>query len=674
MVNRMIMQKYNDRNPGEKRQSSWATLAPLLLVFIVLSFDVEANGAPPWIQKKVHVVVQDQPLQQFLTRLFTASAIKVVLSAQIQGQVSGEFNAVPQKIFADLSKAYDLLAYFDGDRMYISTINEIETKSITVGKNQVDRVMKSLVTMDLSDRRQSIKVEADKGIIKVRGISAFVRDVSNTITSLSQPVKKALYRPKKTIVQAPTAPQPQKPQIIFKSFPLQYATAADVSYQQNGQEIIIPGVASLLKNMLGDSQSLRTSQIRASLPDNTLPGLRGKGLKTYPEHQQNHGSLRQAGLQVGIANEPVFSVSANAQSRANIVRVEADRNLNSVIVKGYADSMPVYADLIQQLDKEPQLVEIQVTIIDIDKNKLQDIGLDWRYQNDRTSTRFGGGNPVDSDGGLGGLLLNTVLGDSRRFFASIRALAENGSARVVSRPQVLTLSNLEAVLQNDQSFFVRVAGNEEVDLFNVSAGTSLRVVPQVVGGANERKIRLLVTIEDGTVVPGAVVDDIPVVENSSLSTQAIIYDGEDLLLGGLVRETTRKNDSKVPVLGDIPAVGNLFKRTSTTRARTERLFLISPRIVNNQRHHSRRQSKPINPDRLPIRRQNNADKLANGVEHYSDRQLLSSISPVYNDPVYYNERDRYSRKTNKIYNYQELQGSRRNSQYNREDRDVGHAR
>ena len=208
--------------------------------------------------------------------------------------------------------------------------------------------------------------------------------------------------------------------------------------------------------------------------------------------------------------------------------------------------------------------------------RLRDLGVDWSYQSDDTQAQLGGGAVLQQDGGL---LLNTVLGDPRRFFASINALAESGSAQVVSRPQVLTLSNLEAVLQTDQSFFVRVAGNEEVDLFNVSVGTSLRVVPNVVGSKDDPQIRLLVTIEDGEIEPDFAVDNIPIVERSSLSTQAIIFNGESLLIGGLVRDSTSTDTTKVPLLGDVPAVGRLFKRTVELETSTERLFLISPRIV-----------------------------------------------------------------------------------------------
>ena len=516
----------------------------------------------------------------------TASAIKPSIPI-----ISGRFNANPEKVFNDIVKAYDLLPYYDGHAMHISLGSEVQSRSIKVNKSKINKVIIALSKQNLIGEHQSIQVLSKQGLIKVRGAKQFIYDAEEIINNIQG--KRKISRKgqfKKVVNRKSILPAAKKNDIVFKTFSLKYASAADVSYYQNGKEVVIPGVVTLLRNMVGDGSSLSgvsNSSVGLSQPDrHTVPGLRGQGLQQF---EVNAGGKKDA--QVRPANYTNTQkiglnqsmVQASPSGRGSFVKIEAERNLNAVIVRDYADAMPLYESLIQQLDQEPQLVEIQVTIIDVDKNKLQDIGFDWSYNGSRNDARFGGGNVFDFQGENGGILLNTVIGDARQLFARIRALAENGSAKVVSQPQVITVSNLEAVLQNDQSFYVRVAGNEEVDLFNVSAGTSLRVLPNIVGDKSDPKIRLLVTIEDGVIVPNVSVDDIPVVERSSLSTQAIIYNGENLLLGGLVRESKSTNTSKVPVLGDVPVVGNLFKRTNENESRTERLFLISPRIVNNQR-------------------------------------------------------------------------------------------
>ncbi len=98
------------------------------------------------------------------------------------------------------------------------------------------------------------------------------------------------------------------------------------------------------------------------------------------------------------------------------------------------------------------------------------------------------------------------------------------------------------------------------------------------GDATAPQIRLRVAIEDGS-LSAQTVDDIPIVDRATLNTQAVIHDGQSLLLGGLVRDEMIKDTTKVPLLGDVPGIGRLFRRTTEVKASQERLFLISPRIV-----------------------------------------------------------------------------------------------
>ena len=173
-------------------------------------------------------------------------------------------------------------------------------------------------------------------------------------------------------------------------------------------------------------------------------------------------------------------------------------------------------------------------------------------------------------------------GSAGQFFARIRAMQAEGSARVVSSPQVVTLSNVEAVFDNSSTFYVRVAGRDEVDLFDVTAGTTLRVTPHVFREDDTTRIKLLVQVEDGA-LSAQTVDTLPVVERSGINTQALISEGESLLIGGMVRDASRIGEDKIPFLGDLPIIGNAFKTRNNSSARVERLFLITPRLASPTR-------------------------------------------------------------------------------------------
>lgn len=523
---------------------------------------------PKWPQEKLNIQVQEQPLKKFLSDFFAAIEMKVLVSESVSGRISGKFDDLPEKLFEDVVKAYGLLPYYDGAVTHISLATDVQSRVFELSSAQLDQVLKSLITHGLSDRYQSVHVIRAENLIKVRGAPEFILEVERFVNAaLPKPMKSAVFS------QLPVhATQPSN-ELEFRTFALQYASASDVTLVQGGREFTIPGVASILRSIVGDGQSPTITSMRfgPSGPAR-VPGLRQKSA-TLPPTTDADVRLDQ---QVDTSQ---LSSGGVTTDRPFVARIEAERNLNAVIVRDYADAMPVYEQLILQLDQEPLLVEIQVTIIDIDKSELNDLGVDWQYSDSRTQAQFGGGEVVDQNGGL---LLNTVLGDSGRFLSRVNALAVTGSADVVSRPQVLTLSNLEAIVASDQSFFVRVAGNEDVDLFNVTVGTTLRVIPSIVGSKDDPQIRLLVSIEDGSLTPEAV-DEIPIIDKSTLSTQAIIYDGESLLLGGLVRNSTTSDTTKVPVLGDLPLLGRIFRRKTDVTTSTERLFLITPQLVHGSR-------------------------------------------------------------------------------------------
>lgn len=537
-----------------------STLAWLVLICAAnLLHPSRSNSAEPsWPDRSLTLEAQDQPLSEFLRGLFRSAGLRAEPSDRLSGRISGRFEDSPERIFADVVKAYDLVQYYDGAVMHVANAEEIESKSIRVRADEIDRVARILSARDPGDSHHSIDVSREASVIKVRGTPAFVRDIEQLI---------AQSTPQRGRSPQPTPSTP--PALTFRTFQLKYASAADQTFYQNGQEMKIPGVVTMLRAMTGIGGSIMsTPGSPESRRGQNVPSVRGQGLRRFDREQRDD---RHDSRERDSARETTGYVS----DRDSAVRIEADPNLNTVMVRDYADSMRMYEDLIAQLDREPQLIEIQVTIIDVDKSKLHELGFDYRFNDGRNDISAGGGNPGPQNGGL---LLNTVLGDAGNFLARINALARNGSAQVVSRPQVLTLSNLEAILATDQSFFVRVAGDEEVDLFDVSVGTSLRVVPSVAGNAASPQIRLRVAIEDGS-LSEQTVDNIPIVDRATLNTQAVIYDGQSLLLGGLVRDEMTKDTTKVPFLGDVPGIGRLFRRDSEVKATQERLFLISPRIV-----------------------------------------------------------------------------------------------
>ncbi|MDT9000941.1 type III secretion system outer membrane ring subunit SctC [Paucibacter sp. APW11] len=529
---------------------------------------------------------REQPIEQFLQNLFSASEIPVVISGAVQGQVNGRFEGTPARLLRDLSRAYNLLPYYDGGVLHISPAAETQTRSYLLAPAVASQVLHAAETLALPDARNTLRQGSD-GALQAIGARRFVQQIDELVRQVRPAAASGTANP--------WAPAQQQPLPDYRIFYLRYAWAQDVPMSFAGQQSTLPGVASILRSLVGQGKSGRS----APMPD----PARAQGsqrLRSSPARSSTLGfndeplprgaeTLVAALNQAGYAPTPSGDVAEAAPAEFS-PRIEADPRLNAVIVRDLPERLDRYAALIKALDVEPQAVEIEATIIDINTDRLRELGVAWRYNHGNSSLMLGKGDASDlalngrsdvTPSARGGTL-SAVLGDRYPFVARINALQSDGAAKVLSSPQVVTLSNVEAVFDNSSTYYVRVAGREDVDLFNVSAGTRLRVTPHVFREGDETpRIKLLVQIEDGGLT-GQSVDQLPIVERSGINTQALISEGQSLLIGGMVRDSANAGVDKIPLLGDLPGIGGLFRSQRKGSQRIERMFLITPRLATPQ--------------------------------------------------------------------------------------------
>lgn len=534
------------------------SLGPLFLLLALLFPQPAQSADVPGLEQPVSLMPRDQAIGQFIKDLFSRIGVPVQIDESIRGTVNGDFNKSARAVFEDLMKSFQLTLYYDGAVAYVYPANDIVHKVVYMPGTVGQQVVSNAASMNLVDDNNLVEVSS-AGLI-VTGTQRFVEQVEELGDVLQQ-----------------GAPRSQ-PSDTYRVFSLRYAWADDVTMAVGGQEVVIPGVASLLRRLIepGSIAAPPPALTRQRLSP-TEPGLRGQGLQAVGK--------TQLGSDNATDDRNVQQLSPGGSTGST--RIVADSRQNAIIIRDQPGRMAGYEALVRSLDIEPQMVEIEATIIDMNTDRLLELGVNWRAQTNDFEALVGQGN-VTSDQSLQsqlsgfasvgrGGIVSLVLGDESEFISRVRALETQGAARIVSKPHVITLSNVEALLDTTSTFFVRVAGREEVDLFNVSVGTTLRVTPHVVDGADQTHIKLLVSVEDGSATDRTV-DQIPVVERSSINTQALMNVGESLLIGGLVREVTSNSTSKVPLLGSIPAIGALFRSNTKQSQRVERLFLITPRL------------------------------------------------------------------------------------------------
>jgi type III secretion protein C len=279
--------------------------------------------------------------------------------------------------------------------------------------------------------------------------------------------------------------------------------------------------------------------------------------------------------------------------------IQPDPRTNAILVRDLPEKMADYARLIATLDTRPQVLEISASIIDVTENALAQLGVDWRLHGSHIDLETGAGNlaqaafpgslnpsgfgtPTAGDSApattpTGGTLTAVLGGAGRYLLARVSALEQTSEARITASPKVATLDHVEAVMDNKTTFYVPVAGYQSADLYSVSAGTSLRVLPMVVP-EGDGGIRLTIHIEDGQLT-GQLVGQLPVVSNSEIDTEALIRNGESLLIAGYSVEQSTSGNTDVPLLSKLPVVGALFRNKQDQKQKFRRLFLLTPRIV-----------------------------------------------------------------------------------------------
>lgn len=543
-------------------------LQGLLLVIVLLFSMTKVYAGPiPNFDQEVSLTAREQPINTFMQELFGQIGVPVLLDTRIEGNINGRFSGTTaREVFDDLAKSFGLIAYYDGAVTYIYTANDMSQYFLSTPKHLNNQIVKGAYDLGLPDARNEIQPARGGGLV-VRGTKRFVEQIKELVFAAKNNTD---------FYQLPMS---------FKVFYLKYAWAQDVTVNFAGKQAVIPGVASTLRYLTDDNSAYLHAAQQSGGSDNanTSAGLRGQGLA-------NVNTEGRLGLDASAIPLPMMNAGALPGLGSSDVRIGVDPRLNAVIVRDSPDRMSRYKELIDALDVEPQMLEIEATIIDINTDRLRELGINWRSIRDNDQFLFGSGGGSDlalNEGqvitpqGLGGFA-SFVFGDRVKFITRINALETKGAARVVSSPHVLTLSNVEALFDTSSTFYVRLAGDEEVDLFNISVGTSLRVTPHVFKDNGTAKIKLLINIEDGQ-QEDQLVDNIPVLRKSLINTQALINANESVLIGGLVREASIDRVNKVPLLGDVPVLGNLFKSKEKRTERIERMFLISPRLVSPDR-------------------------------------------------------------------------------------------
>jgi type IV pilus assembly protein PilQ len=313
-------------------------------------------------------------------------------------------------------------------------------------------------------------------------------------------------------------------------------------------------------------------------------------------------------LSYAKAKDVIVTVKKFLSQRGDVV---ADDRTNAVIINDIPKVIPTIDRLLTQLDRKTQEVEIEARVVAATRQFARDIGtqLGFGWGNGHTAiggNQAAGASPITVGGLTPGYITvpgtGSSTGSSIPLFSNlgstspssglsfvnasnniridaILSLAESrGLLKVLSRPRVVTQNNIQAFVKQG----VRVPIVTQAQLGGpptvtyVDAFLRLTVTPQI---TSENTIFLNVDVENTTPNFGQEVQGNPELITQQATTQVLVTDGGTVVIGGVIQTQNSINISQVPLLGNLPILGNLFKHTQVQTSNQELIFFITPRII-----------------------------------------------------------------------------------------------
>jgi len=260
--------------------------------------------------------------------------------------------------------------------------------------------------------------------------------------------------------------------------------------------------------------------------------------------------------------------------------VVADPNTNSIIAVTAPDNLPLIKNIIEQLDIRPEQVMIQTIVVEATLDKAKQFGLEWNYaqgKNGSLGQNFGLQSTVPP---LQGFSYSLTSGDLSSFF---NALQTDTKFQVLATPRIFTTNNMESQINISQSIPYVTSTIENVNgtfSFNYAfqdVGIVLTVTPHITSNGYVM-MDVLQTADD---LQGYTSFNAPIVNQRQAETTISAKDGETIILGGMIRSQVTSTVNKVPLLGDLPLLGNLFRSTNNDKQKTELLVFLTPTVVRD---------------------------------------------------------------------------------------------
>lgn len=295
------------------------------------------------------------------------------------------------------------------------------------------------------------------------------------------------------------------------------------------------------------------------------------------------------GEEGSTSNSDGSASSSSVDSTDGKVSIQAEKSDNAIIINASASMMKNLKRVIKQIDVPPQQVLVEAVIVQLNEQVADQLGVVW-------GTKLDTGQSPDQEmsaaasGGLGaaGFIQGMGFIPGGNIKMLISALSQNTNANILSTPSVLVLNNQVASISDGETVSIinrsyQPNNNDDSNTpFNTlsreNIALTLKVTPQI---SPNNTVILKIDQKDNSLANPSNPGITPVENTNSIKTTVMVRSGDILVLGGLLKHDDSLGSSKVPILGDIPVLGNLFHFKNNSMQKNNLMVFIKPVILNN---------------------------------------------------------------------------------------------
>ncbi|AYA05262.1 MULTISPECIES: DNA uptake porin HofQ [Rahnella] len=339
---------------------------------------------------------------------------------------------------------------------------------------------------------------------------------------------------------------------------------------------------------------LQMNHLTSQLQGNVLlvspeedPQVVQQRIKDAADQQALQSPLISLTVPLQYADAKETALSLNAQKGSLLSQkgnASADTRTNTLLLRDTQAALDVVAPWVKEMDLPLQQVQLAAHIVTMNSESLRELGVRWGFTGEEPITKavrmnnFSMGMPVENPIFTAGFNLAHISG--RILDLELTALEQEDKVDIIASPRLLTAHMQTASIKQGTEIPYQVSsgasGSTSIEFKEAVLG--MEVMPKI-----QRDGRIQLALQISQNMPGRSIKqsegEALAIDKQEIKTQVTVKNGETIVLGGIFQRKNQKTDTKVPVLGDIPVVGSLFKHQYTNEQRRELVIFITPTLI-----------------------------------------------------------------------------------------------